>query len=191
MSKHLGNLTVTKDNLHSFPAVDEIYGHLTIAAGAELRAPRLALVRGWVTLVSGVFGEPGEHGGRLFAPQLGLIDGWLTMGYDSGLHAIHLAEIRQDFTVGEKPMIELPALATVSSISVDMNAYLGLTSLTEIRENVSLRSNAALLAPVLTRIGRSITLREGSRLDAPALNFIGGYADIDENARLSAPRFIS
>ncbi len=36
MSRHLGNLTVTQDNVHRFPATDEIYGHLTIAAGARI-----------------------------------------------------------------------------------------------------------------------------------------------------------
>lgn len=176
---HLGNLTVTKDNVLSFPAVDEIYGHLTITAGTELRAPKLAMVRGWVTV---------EAGASFTAPMLGLIDGWATI--NGSISALHLHEIRQDLLVTETSLIDLPALATVGSLNAQRGAAKNLIALTEVRENVTLMAMAQITAPRLEKVGRSITLREKAVLDAPELGHIGGYADIDETARVVAPKFV-
>lgn len=178
MTSHLGNLAVTKENALSFPAVEAIYGHLTIGAGAELRAPRLTMVRGWVTVL---------RGASLTAPQLGLIDGWAKV--DGHLSALHLTEVRQDLSMGESSVIDLPALTTVGSISMARGAAKNLVSLTEVRESVTLMAMARLQADRLEKIGRSITLRENARLDAPELSYIGGYADIDETAVIVAPNY--
>lgn len=189
--KHLGNLTVTKENVHSFPAVDEIYGHLTIAAGAELRAPRLTMVRGWVTLQAARAGDNGPQIAKLIAPLLGLIDGWLTLDVMAEMSAIHLTEVRADLTVAGVSVIDFPALGTVGSLNLQRTAAKNFVGLKEVRDSLTLMADAHLEAPLLERIGKSVTLREKARLDAPSLNFIGGYADIDETARLVAPKFIS
>lgn len=180
MSKHLGNLTVTQANAHSFPAVTEIYGHLTIAAGAELRATKLTTVRGWVTVQ-----------GHLVAPMLGLVDGWLTLAPDSSFSAIHLNEVRQDFSLAGGCLLDAPALRLIGSLNVGRDGIKNLIGLEEVRENVTLLAGANVQAQALTRIGKSLTLREGATLDAPLLNHIGGYADIDETARIVAPKFVS
>jgi hypothetical protein len=193
MSKHLGNLTVTKDNVHSFPAVDEIYGHLTIAAGAELRAPKLTMVRGWVTLQAARMGDGGPQIARLTAPMLGLIDGWLTLGVMAEMSTTHLVEVRTDLTMEAEAKFSAEALKTIGSINLTrdvLNDLRVLPALVEVRENVTLMAGANLSTPLLERIGKSVTLREGARLGAPNLNYIGGYVDIDESAKLSAPRFI-
>lgn len=178
MTRQLGNITVTKENLHSFPATDEIYGHLTIATGAELRAPRLAMIRGWLTI---------EPGASLTAPVLGLIDGWLTL--HGHLSAIHLTEVRQDFTLSADAVAEIVALKLVGQFNIQRTVTGTFVSLTEIRDSLTLAPGAEIGMPLLTTVGRSLTLRENASLTAPALNHIGGYADIDESARLDAPKF--
>lgn len=187
MSKHIGNITVTKDNLHSFPAVSEIYGHLTISAGVELRANNLVMVRGWVTL---------DPGASLTAPMLGLVDGWVTLGLGATLSAIHLTEIRNDLTLaGDSEDLETKfvgeALTTVGALNLQRDADYGFPALTEVRDGVTLAAGAALGMPKLARVGKSLTLREKAWLGAPELAYIGGYLDCDESAQLVAPRFTS
>lgn len=189
MSKHIGNLTVTQDNLHSFPAVEQFYGHLTIAAGVALTANRLTMVRGWVTL---------EKGSWLAAPTLGLVDGWLTLKENATLSAIHLTEIRRDFTAAEGAVFEAEAVTSVENINLQRNAAMAFPSLIAV-QGVTLASGTSqadgsspagtvLTVPLLERVEKSITLREKSWFGAPKLNHIGGYADIDEAATLYAPR---
>lgn len=191
--KHLGNLTVTADNLHSFPAATEIFGHLTIAEGVSLTAPKLAMVRGWVTLMAGA---------SLTAQTLGLIDGWLTLKAGAVLSAVHLTEVRQDFTAAEGSEFPAEALGTVGSINLQRDASYHFPSLTEVRESITLAAagdnpdgssppGTSLSAPLLERVGRSLTLRGRTWFHAPLLGHIGGYADIDETASVHAPRFLS
>lgn len=178
--KHLGNMTVTPENAHSFPAVDEIYGHLTITANTDLRATKLVMVRGWITV---------QFGATLTAPMLGLVDGWLTV--EGQISALHLTDVRADLSMAVSSIVDLPALATVGAINLARGAKKNLIAVHEVRGNVTLMADADLQAPLLERIGKSLTLRAGARFDAPLLNHIGGYADIDETAGVHAPRFIS
>lgn len=176
--KHLGNLTVTAQNAHSFPAVNEIYGHLTIAAGTSLIAPRLTLVHGWLTV---------EAGGSLTAPVLGLVDGWVTLNGE--LHALHLTEIRQDFTIGGDAIIDLPALTTVGALNLQRGATKMMPALTEVARNLTLMPMAGLRAPLLEKINGSLTVRENANLDVPQWHHIGAYVDIDETAVVIAPNY--
>jgi len=178
VAKHLGNITVTKDNQLNFPAVSEIYGHLTIAEDATLVAPSLVMVRGWVTV----------HG-KLAAMRLGLIDGWLNL--QKGMFsAIHLSEVRADMTIGETALLDLPALDSVGSINLLRGASKKLVSLTTVRDSVTVQAGASLSVPLLRTVGRSITLRENARLDVPELAHIGGYYDADPSAAIVAPKFV-
>lgn len=178
MSKHLGNLTVTKDNAHDFPAVAEIYGHLTIAPDAELLAPDLVHVRGWITVR-----------GRLAAPQLGSVNGWLTLGDGATLVAPNLTLIERDLIVGRDARFLGEKLDTVGSFIARAGALVGLPLLTLVRQNVTLDRDAAANLPRLERVGGSITLRADAELDAPELGHIGGYYDGDATARIVAPKF--
>lgn len=178
MSRHLGNLTVTKENVHDFPAVTEIYGHLTIAAGAHLTTPNLTSVRGWVTV----------HG-TLLVPVLGTIDGWLTLPEGADFMAPFLTRVIQDLTVA-KDVHFVEALEKVGALILQHDAVLRLDLLKEIYGSLSLAQNAALTTGV-ERVGKSITLREGSRLITPELAHIGGYYDAEPSARLVAPKFQS
>lgn len=195
--KHLGNITVTKENLHSFPAVSEIYGHLVIEPGVELIAPDLTMVRGWVTLEGTTVGGSGT-GATLTAPTLGLIDGWLTLGLGATLNAIHLTEVRNDLTlIGDNEAADLEtifkgeALVIAGAINLQRNADYAFPVLVEVRDSVTLAAGASLGCPLLERIGKSLTLREKAWFGAPLLAHIGGYADIDESARIVAPQFLS
>lgn len=176
----MGNLTVTAGNAESFPPVDEFYGHLTIEKGATLLAPRLAMVRGWVTVA-----------GSLHAPLLGQVNGWLTLLDGATLNAIHLLDVTQDMVIGALTHIESPALAGAGSLALLRNTSARLPSLMATRDNLTLSEGAHLVAPALERIGRSLTLREGAKLDAFSLNHIGGFYDGDPGAQLVAPRFLS
>lgn len=177
--RHLGNLTVTPDTALSFPAVQEFYGHLTITKGTTLIAPSLTMVRGWVTVE-----------GELTAPKLGLIDGWLNC-VSGSISAIHLAEVRQDLTIDEACLIDLPALVEVGSIGLLPGANKKLVALKTVHNNVSVMRDGILLADRLETIGRSITLRERAVLDVESLAHIGGYYDGDASAVLVAPKFAS
>ena len=189
MSKHVGNITVTPDNVHDFPAVGEFFGHLTIAAGVELIAPKLTMIRGWLTLEGLAGTDAGLKAAKLTAPMLGLVDGWLTLKGYSQLSAIHLTEIRNDLTVYNDVEFIGEALATAGAINLQRNADAGYPSLTEVRDGVTLAPHASLGAPLLTKIGKSLTLRVKAWLGAPELAYIGGYLDCDESAQLVAPRF--
>jgi hypothetical protein len=189
MSRHIKNVTVTADNVHSFPAAEEIFGHITIEAGVHLVAPKLAMVRGWVTLMAGA---------TLTAPVLGLVDGWLTLKENATLSAIHLTEIRRDFTAAEGAVFEAEAVTSIENINLQRNAAMAFPSLIAV-QGVTLAAGTSqadgsspagtvLTTPLLERVEKSITLREKSWFGAPALHHIGGYADIDEAATLYAPR---
>jgi hypothetical protein len=177
--KKIGNLTVTKENAQSFPAVTEFYGHLTIAQGAELIAPKLTMIRGWLTVY-----------GKLTAPQLGLVDGWLTLKDEASLHALYLAEVRNDLTVGKEVEFGGEALRTAGAINMLRGADAGYHVLTEVRDSVTVGTDGSLGCPLLTRIGKSLTLREKAWFGAPELSFIGGYLDADETAVLHVPKFL-
>lgn len=178
MARHLGNLTVTKDNVHDFPAVAEIYGHLTIEKDAELLAPDIVHVRGWITVR-----------GRLAAPQLGSVNGWLTLGDGATLVAPNLTVIERDLTIGCAARFLGEKLDTVGSLVAKAGALVDLPLLALVRQNVTLDRDAVAGLPRLERVGGSITLRVGAHLDAEALNHIGGYYDGDETARIVAPKF--
>ena len=188
--RQIGNLTVTATNAHDFPAAAEFFGHLTIAPGVTLTAPKLTMIRGWLTLEGMASTDSGLKAAKLIAPNLGLIDGWLTLKGYSELSAIHLTEIRNDLTVYNDVEFTGEALTSVGAINLQRNADAGYPSLTEVRDGVTLAPGASLGAPLLTRIGKSLTLREKAWLGAPELAFIGGYLDCDESATLHAPRFI-
>lgn len=195
--KQIGNLTVTEANAHSFPAAAEFFGHLTVAKNAVLHAPKLTMIRGWLTLEGTTVGGMGQ-GAKLFAPSLGLVDGWVTLGLGASLSAIHLTEIRNDLTLaGDNEDADLQtmfpgeALTQAGAVNLQRNADYGFPSLTEVRDGVTLAAGASLGCPALTRIGKSLTLREKAWLGAPELAFIGGYLDCDESATLIAPRFTS
>ena len=73
----------------------------------DLIAPKLTMVRGWVTL---------EAGAALTAPVLGLVDGWVTLKAGAVLKAIHLAEVRNDLTLaGDDGTLETQTQSTVST----------------------------------------------------------------------------
>ena len=180
--KHLGNLTVTKENALSFPAVTEFYGHLTIAPGAELRAPDLVSIRGWLTI--------GKDAG-FAAPRLGHVDGWVNLQPESSIMAEHLTEIVGDqssLTIGADVNLDFRSLRTIGMVILQRDAVQDLEEL-ESCGGIAVEAHGALGAPKLVRVGRSITLRDGASLRAPLLTHIGGYYDGDETATLYAPRF--
>ena len=195
--RHIGNLTVTTANAHSFPAAAEFFGHLTIVAGVVLTAPKLTMIRGWLTLEGTTVGGMGQ-GAKLIAPGLGLVDGWVTLGLGASLSAIHLTEIRNDLTLaGDNEDADLQttfpgeALTQAGAVNLQRNADYGFPSLTEVRDGVTLAAGASLGCPALTRIGKSLTLREKAWLGAPGLIRVGGYLDMDETAQLVGPNIAS
>ncbi|MFA5898838.1 MAG: hypothetical protein WC829_06960 [Hyphomicrobium sp.] len=179
--KHMGNLTVTTENVHDFPAVTEIYGHLTIEEGVVLTAPALTFVRGWVTLAKDAL---------LTARNLGEINGWLTMTTGSKLESWHLTKAGEVFI---EPAAELdaPKLVIVTALNLQRDAYVVLPELQVVARNLTLLPGASLFARALERVDMSITLRERARLDAPMLSHIGGYYDGDPTATLVAPKFVN
>jgi hypothetical protein len=175
MTKHIGNMTVTAENALSFPAITEFYGHLTIAAGATLRANDLVSIRGWLTI-----------DGTLHAPRLGKIDGWLTVR-TACLNAENLDEVTRDVVL-ENPDI-FAKMTKVGSLTLKSDTS-DLSWLETIGTFLTVGAGAHVNLPVLQRVG-SITVKPNAVLNAPALARIDGYADIDESATLVAPRFLS
>lgn len=177
--KHLGNITVTRETVHDFPAVGEFFGHLTIGTGVELIAPELQALRGWLTL---------QPGARLTTMRLGRIEGWVSLGADSMFFTPNLTEITEDLVVDMGKDFQGLALVSVGSLIVQRDASLHI-SVKTVRRGVTVSAGGDLLAPQLIQVGQSITLREGAHFEAPALTHIGGFYDADPTAVLIAPAF--
>lgn len=181
--KHMGNLTVTTENLPDFPAVEEIYGHLRIGKGVNLRAPELVSVRGWLTL---------EQDATFDVPMLGQLTGWVTLGVGSRLLAPNLVAINGDLVIAAGvDTRDFANLTTVYALILQRDASGSLPNLTGIRENLSIAPGATLKAGRLTNVGGSITLKEHAVLEVETLGHIGRFYDADETASIVAPKFLA